>query len=129
MTEIIYITIGAVFGGFLIWSIMTKSKIQLVKSLWEERGTGRFGLIMVNSGYTTKGYIEVEELQQAGNHIKVRIIKVYPSSTYTESDCLSQINAKGKGESWVESKVIEWQNNASQYMRDKRLGDILDKEK
>lgn len=128
MTEIIYIICGAVFGGFLIWSIMTKQKIQFVKTLWEERGTGRFGIVTISSGYTPKGYVEVEELQVAGTHTKVRIVKVYPSTSYTEADCLGPVNAKGKTEAWVESKAIEWFNNANQYMRDKRLGDILNKE-
>ena len=128
MTEIIYIICGAVFGGFIVWSIMTKQKVQFVKSLWEERGTGRFGIITISSGYSHKGYIEIEELQVASSHTKVRIIKVYPATSSSESDCLSPINAKGKSETWVESNKIEWFNNANQYMRDKRLGDILNKE-
>jgi hypothetical protein len=127
MTEIIYIICGAVFGGFIVWSLMTKQKIQFVKTLWEERGTGRFGIINV-SGYSSKGYIEVEELQIAGTHTKVRIVKVYPNTSSNENDCLSTIHCKGKNEAWVESRSIEWFNNANQYMRDKRLGDILNKE-
>lgn len=134
MFTTIFLFLGGAFIGTGITMLYhTKTnktfKKNLIKSLWDERGTGKFGMITAANPYgAIIGTIEIEELQSASNRTKVKVIKVYVNNGKKKEDVMSSISCNiTDTESWVYSNTINWYNNANQYMRDKRLDDILEK--
>lgn len=132
-TTILLFISGAFIGAgiTMVSNIYTNKnfKKKLTKSLWDERGTGKFGMITASNPYgAIVGTIEIEELQSASNRTKVKVIKVYVNNGKKKEDVMASISCNiSDTESWVYTNTISWYNNANQYMRDKRLDDILEK--
>ena len=134
MFSTILFSIGGIFIGagitLLYNAVANKTfKKKLIKSLWDERGTNKFGMIIATNPYGgTIGTIEVEELQSAGVKTKVRIIQVYINKGKEKQDIMDSISCQTfDKKSWVFTNTINWYKNTNQYMRDKRLDDILEK--
>lgn len=134
MFTTIFLFLGGAFIGTgitMLYNTKTNKtfKKNLIKSLWDERGTSKFGMITALNTYgAIVGTIEIEELQSAGAKTKVKIIQVYVNKGKKKEDVMSYIACDvSDTESWVYSNTINWYNNANQYMRDKRLDDILEK--
>ncbi len=134
MFTTILLFIGGAFIGAGITMLYHRSstrtfKKDLIKSLWDERGTSKFGMITaINTYGAIIGTIEIEELQSAGDRTKVKVIKVYVNNDKKKEDVMASIACDTSStESWIYTNTIKWYNNANQYMRDKRLDDILEK--
>ena len=129
MIEIFYLLGGIIIGVVITWLSMLNSKKNFAKSLWDQRGTGKFGIVVPSNVYSQPtGAIEVEQLQETSEKTKVRIINILPNKGKTKETLLEAIQCDTNAtETWIDTKHIKWYNNASQYVRDKRLGDILGK--
>ena len=89
------------------------------------KGTGRYGIIEYSSGYNSF-FIEIEEIETAGEWTKVRLIDVYESRSSSESTTSDLLKKCGFNE-WTQTKRITWFDNNSQKVRDKKLNEILGK--
>jgi hypothetical protein len=111
------LTIGIILGYFIGW--FTK-KYYLNRIL--SKGTGRLGVIEYN--YLDHRFIiEVEELEEAGDLTKVRVIKIIRSNDerYSSSILLKYVKFK----EWILTSKIIWYNNNSQKIRDNKIKEIL----
>jgi hypothetical protein len=90
------------------------------------KGTGKMGIISVLNEYSNHiGYIEIEELEVAGNITKVIIHDVTPNRT-------SKLNreeflTKWGGNDWVRTEIIRWYDNNTQRLRDSKIEEIFKK--
>jgi len=66
------------------------------------------------------GFFEVEEIESAGNMVKVKLHNVSTS----DKDNISKI--KDKFKEWVDSKSVIWYDSNSQKIRNNKLSNILD---
>jgi hypothetical protein len=118
--------IGFLIGIFISSIFFFFYRKILAKSLWKLRGTGRFGIVDVCGGYTEYGKIEFEELVSAGSYTKIRIIKITPNKDYKIADVLANLSQNCcEKEIWVKTNYIIWFDNNTQYIRDKKLSEIL----
>lgn len=87
------------------------------------KGTGRFGIIEYRPNYTTF-YLEVEEIESAGDLTKIRIIdcKIPKGSSESKSNLLNDAHVN----EWVKTVGITWYNSNSQKIRDEKLKSILE---
>jgi hypothetical protein len=129
MIGILYLIGGILIGIVITWLFMFNAKKNFAKSLWEQRGTGKFGIIVPMNVYSQPmGAIEVEQLQEASEKTKVKIINIIAHKGKTKEALLEAIQCDSSTtETWLDTHRIKWYNNASQYVRDRRLGDILGK--
>ncbi len=105
--------------GFFLGKRMEYKKIK--KSLSE--GTGKMGIIkfeMYIAKSNSYGFFEVEEIESAGNMVKVKLHNVSTS----DKDNISKI--KDKFKEWVDSKSVIWYDSNSQKIRNNKLSNILD---
>lgn len=115
---ILIMVLSGIFGFFLGRNHHNK---KIKKTLSE--GTGKMGIIKFNV-YTSRidvsGFYEVEEIETAGDMVKVKLHNI---STIDRGN-ISKI--KDKFRDWVESKTIIWYDSNSQKVRNTKLNNILE---
>lgn len=122
--QLLLIIFGTLILNVITFAIFRK---RLIKSLWNECGTSKFGVIIAKNAYGSElGSVEIEELQNTATLTKVKIINIYPKHSYSRSEIISRLDITNNV-AWVETRNIQWFTNASQYARDKRLTDLLQK--
>lgn len=87
------------------------------------KGTGRFGIIY-NSNYP-RSYIELEEIESAGEFTKVRLIDIKLDYGKNGNGYKSKILKDKNFNEWVRTIDIMWYNSNSQKIRDEKLKSIL----
>lgn len=107
--------------SFIIGTIHVKRKYRKILS----KGTGRYGIIECTSGYSSF-FIEIEEIETAGEWTKVRLIDVCESRSSSEATTSDLLKKCGFNE-WTQTRRITWFDNNSQKVRDKKLNEILGK--
>ena len=105
--------------SFLFGTIYMKTKYRKIRS----KGTGRFGIIRYNSSYR-HFFIELEELEVAGEWTKIRIIDIFQNRSSSESTTTELLKNVGFNE-WVRTSEIIWFDNNSQQARERKLNEIL----
>lgn len=92
-------------------------------------GKGKFGIIIYknfSNSHHIENVIEVEELESAGDYIKVRVIKICTSyDTPKDSRFLSNISFN----EWVHKSIITWYDDNSQRAREEKIKKILNENK
>lgn len=118
MIGFILVGLASLIVGYLIGYFRQKSKVKKVFG----QGTGRFGIIECN-WLDHKFTVEVEELEEAGQFTKVRLVELHRTTreSYTTSDLLDKIKFK----EWMPTSQIIWFNNNSQKIRDNKINQIL----
>lgn len=103
--------------GFIIGRVQLKLKFKKILN----KGTGRYGIIKFNT--LKVFFIEIEELETAGEFTKVRIIKIHPSSDIKRSkkELIESISFNN----WTRTSEITWFDSNSQKLRDEKLKQIL----
>lgn len=110
--------------GILFLLIGRYLSINRVKNILS-KGTGRFGIIKYNQGFSLCIFIEVEEVESAGDYTKVIIGNVI--SGYDNDQSRKELLKTWNGNEWVETKTITWYTNNSQKIRDSKIEQILNK--
>jgi len=95
------------------------------KSIQEfmKKGNGKFGIIIYREYNSPCHVIEIEELESAGNYIKVRVLNV--CSNYNKSESPSKVLLNNEFNEWVKKDTIIWYDDNSQRSRDEKLKEIL----
>lgn len=94
------------------------------KQFVAETGTGRYGIIIIEHGYTEYGIIEFREIATAKEYTKIQIMKIYPHQNYKEGDVLEKYNYS----EWVPTKYIKWFDDNHSRLRDEKLKAIIEKD-
>lgn len=105
--------------SFILGKLFEKRRISKILNT----GTGKYGVIKMSYYSSSILYLEIEELESAGELTKVKIIG--KSSTYGSNTTINDIMKSSKFNEWVHTSDIVWYNDAAQKMRDKKLNDIL----
>jgi hypothetical protein len=104
--------------GFIVGKKITKKKIY--KDL--NKGTGRMGIIRVANS-PAYGFIEIEEVDAAGEYTKVIIHNIFIDKDSSVSN--ERFIKTWGGNDWVRTNTIVWYDNNSQKIRDTKLKSIL----
>lgn len=116
IVAIIFIT--SIVISFFIGKRKSRKEMEKILS----SGTGKYGIIQKRTDWTDY-FIEVEELETAGDLIKVRVIDVIiqEGSSYTRNTLLK----KACFTEWVPKSNITWYDGNSQRLREDKLNKIL----
>ena len=91
-------------------------------------GKGKFGIIIYKSYNSHIDHvIEVEELESAGDYIKVRVVKVCTS--YDNPTNSNKVLSNRSFNEWVHKSFITWYDDNSQRAREEKLEKILNENK
>ena len=141
MTEIISILSVLILGLIIGWKIGSKRTLSILKhktsfydSFVNEPGTGRYGIIRVNSSYKNYGTIEVREIASAykkthsGDEkwVKIQMLKIYQDEGEEKKTIKQILNQYGYSE-WCPEREIIWFTDNDSRIRDERLKNLLNK--
>lgn len=89
-----------------------------------QSGTGKLGIIIYSS-YSSRvdHVIEVEQLEEAGDYVKVRVVRV--CSTYDYSSSPKKVLSSKSFNQWLKKSSIIWYSDNSQRARDEKIEKIL----
>src|ERR1035437_8309225 len=110
MIEIIYMCGGILIGIVATRLFMLNAKKKFGKSLWDQRGTGKFGIINCIDAYgNAAASIELEQIQEAGDKTKVKIINIITNKNKTKENALAHIRCdEDTKETWITNRHIIW---------------------
>lgn len=121
---IILITWYFVQKKLILKIILSKSDSRMKDIL--SRGTGKFGIIEKKSYMVdTPFFIEMEELEEAGQYTKIKLIKIIKPEGCDRAD--SELLRSISYREWVLTSSIIWYTNNSQRLRESKIDEILEK--
>ena len=118
-----YMVLGFITLPYIFYHIGIRKQRSRVKEILNQ-GTGRYGVIKKYSYSSVDHIIEVEELESAGELIKVRVVRVCPNASSTKRST-EKILENDSFNEWVDEKSIIWYNDNTQRIRDEKLEKIL----